>query len=295
MKLLIFLALLWNITSYASGKKSSPPKENIVDKTHSRFGKQIQGLANRLDSLFGAERTDDERNRSSLRVITTGLYQEDKRSIYDYQLKLNLRLPTLENYFKFKFENKNAKKNSKSSKGKNRKKKKPGEYDWIFRSDLGLNVGPPPFVFSRARARKNIKGINFIHRFSEELEWASNNGFTETTEFFSDKSLTNKLLFRISHTKIWRISSEDVTLSQGPSLIHSISARDAMSYNARALTVLKNFIYFSGYQLNISYRRKLYSNWLFGEIIPALDFPKENSFRRTPSILVKLESFFGHI
>lgn len=295
-------------------KKTDLIKEEIIapptmlDNTHEMVGTRLVGLADQLDSLFGDKRTDDESNKSVLRLSTSATYSEFYRPKQDYQIRMNIKLPRLEKFFKYSFQNKEDKKVSKPD-GTDKVAKAPVasatvtppakpeiEKGWIFRTDLGLNIGPPPKVFARGRLRRNMTTGSFIHRLSEESGWYSERGFASVTILNSDYDIADTWLFRFSNEKDWNITTKDFNLSHGPSITHSLSDKSAISYNLRMLIPVINSIpYVSTYVLSIGYRKNIYSNWLFAETSPALSFPKERSFQRVPSILFKLEAYFGTI
>ena len=47
--------------------------------------------------------------------------------------------------------------------------------------------------------------------------------------------------------------------------------------------------------LDLRYRRRIYRSWLFYEIHPRLDYPREEDFNVTPSVQFTLSVVFGAI
>ncbi len=264
----------------------------LLDGTQDEVASRLVGLANNVDSFFGEKRADDELNRSRIRLSYAYTVFAEKKPIDDYAIRVNIRFPKLENRVKEFFLGEEDEKDKNSPEAKARRKKKE-KNPWIFRTDAGMNVSYPPIFFTRARLRKNWDLPIFIQRFSEELAWVSDQGVIQTTTLHHDHDLTDHLLFRIVNEQEWYVEPKDFTTSHGPSLIHKITENDGISYSARVRSVIDGPWYMTGYGIGVRYRRNLRNQWLYGEIGPSLDFPKTESFRRVPSIQLKIESLFG--
>ncbi|MDA8131969.1 MAG: hypothetical protein M0011_10750 [Elusimicrobia bacterium] len=48
------------------------------------------------------------------------------------------------------------------------------------------------------------------------------------------------------------------------------------------------------YAVVLAYRRNLYNGWMFGEISPAMEYPREHSFKPAPGISGKINMYFGY-
>jgi hypothetical protein len=44
---------------------------------------------------------------------------------------------------------------------------------------------------------------------------------------------------------------------------------------------------------DLTWRYRLYNDWLFGEIIPAVEFPREDSFKDRGSLILRIELYFS--
>ncbi len=301
MKYLLPLLLL---TVMAPGLWASPaeePKEfsiPILDSAQDLLGNRANFAANNFDSFFATERADDEFGRSRIRVRSAFNMREDTHSFVKNQYRINLRLPHLEEKFKFSYFEKDDKK-SKTKKSAREQKKKIDinklNTGWIFNADASFALSIPPRVTTRARLRKNIQTGTVIHRFAETLTFVTNeDGLQDETEFLSDQQLTDDLLFRFYNYKRWRISSKEFTTAHGPTLLHRITDNDAFAYSFIAATNVEDkTIYLSNYRIGFNYRRNLYKNWIYSDFITGLDFPKLDSWRRSPFITIQMEFLFG--
>lgn len=303
MRVFLLLATIF-ITGARASEEVVPVQEkpDLLTRSHDLISLRLVRLADQLDSFFGETRADDEINKSSIRINHGYTFRMEKEPLQRTNVRINLRLKNLENLFKFSVE-----KNEKApleptqlpqSTAPNAPPLRPVEdieaEPWRFRMDAGLNANIPPNVFARSRLRKNWNWPWVIQRFTEELTWSSELGWIQTTTLFHDKQLSSISLLRFTNEQNWQISEKTFQTSHGPSILQNLTEHDALSYNLRVQTTVIDSIWAnSNYQVGVFYRRNLKDFWLFGEIGPAIDFPRMERFRRAPSILFRLETFFS--
>lgn len=289
--------------------KASPADEReedsipILESVQTIFGHRINTLANRLDSFFATERADDELGRSSIRLRTRYSIRERAISDLNNRYSFNLRLPHLEEKFKLEYyqDKKDiAKKNKSKVEQRNEDAEKEKKRDavktgWIFNADAQVNVSIPPRLTTRARLRRSFDTGSIIHRFVEQITHVTDeSGFVHQTSLDSDQTIDEETLFRFTNLARWRINDKDFITTHGPGLIHQLTDDDAISYGFGIGSTIDDGVwYMAGYGLSFTYRRNLYRNWLYLDLNPGLDFPKEWSFRRTPFFTAQLEFLFG--
>ena len=281
---------------------SSPAEERpdtripILETAQELLGARANFAANRLDSFFATERADDEFGRSRIRLRSQFDIREREKSDLDYQYRINLRLPHLEEKFKWEYYQKkdDKEKLTEDEKKVSIRKSKIRE-GWLFNSDIGVSAAIPPRLITRARVRRNFPTGSFIHRFSEQLTYITDeSGLVEETRIDSDHIFHEDLVFRFVNFKEWEVLKKDFRTNHGPTLLHRISVDDAFRYGLTMSSVIDNGVWFvNNYRIGIDYRRNLYRQWIYFDVIPGIDFPKEWSFRRTPFINFQLEILFG--
>lgn len=286
---------------------SSPAEEieefsiPILDSAQALFGTQANFAANRLDSFFATERADDEFGRSRIRIRSRFDIRERTKSNLKNQYRINLKLPHLEEKFKYEYyQNKEEVEKEKKRKLTEKEKRDFLETNklktgWIFNSDLGVSVAIPPKLVARARVRNSYTTGTLIHRVSEQLTYITDeSGLVEETSIESDHVYNENLIFRFINYKEWKVLKKDFTTNHGPTWIHRVSEDDAFNYGFTMQTIIDNGVWYTtNYRLAVTYRRNLYKQWLYLDVTPGLDFPKEWSFRRTPFVAFQLEALFG--
>lgn len=316
--LLLTLVLLPQIAFSSPAEEKPERRIPILESAQELFGTRANFAANRLDSFFATDRADDEFGRSRLRIKSRYDLRERASGNQTNQYRINLRLPHLEEKFKYDYyQDKNDDPEEKKKKKKEPENLTPAEKrerarlkglselellkkdtlftGWIFNSDIGVSAAIPPKLITRARVRKSFVTGTLIHRFVEQLTYVTDeSGLVEETEINSDHIYNQDLVFRFVNSKTWQVLQKDFRTNHGPTLLHRVSEDDAFNYGFTMQTVIDNSRWYtSNYRLGVNYRRNLYRQWFYFDIIPGIDFPKEWSFRRTPFITFQIELLFG--
>jgi hypothetical protein len=299
---MVFLGLIFLLPCLSFGSPAEDPEErsiSFLDQAQNLFGNRLNNLANRLDAFFATDRADDEFGRSTLRVRGTYLMKEREVGEFNTRYRLNMRLPNLEEKFRFRYFQEDKDKAAVLEQEEERirlRKLNEVKRGWLFNADAGVSVGVPPRFTTRARLRRSFETGDFIHRFVEQLTYTTDStGLQEETSLDSDYRINERLLFRFQNIKRWYIINKDFDTSHGPQLLHSLTEDDAINYSFITTSIINDGVwYLTGHNLSIQYRRNLYKQWLYSDIIPGVEFPKQWSFRRTPYLFVQIEALFGN-
>lgn len=267
---------------------------SLLDRFQDLFGSRINFVANRLDSFFATDRADDELGRSRVRVRSRFITRENARSDLNNQYRVNLKLPHLEEKFRYEYYQEN--KPLKDKEISQVKKLDRVNRGWLFNADVGVNASIPPRLILRARARRSFETGTLIHRFVEQMTYITDeSGLIHDTSIESDHSFSPTLLFRFVNSINWEIINKNFDTQHGPTLLQQLTDNDALSYSALLFTKIDDGILFvNNYQLSVDYRRNLYRQWLYLDLVPGVDFPKEFSFNINPFFVVQLEMLLGN-
>lgn len=292
--------------------KSSKPEKNVAEAVQKDVSKRVINLANRMDSLFGEKRSYDEKNGSTLRLIPSYRVSEYNTPVAEFEINLNLKLLNLEREGRqieeklfsqddqpedtLDIPDSSIVKNEDYEREQKRLRMEQEQWGWNYNVESRVVVKAPLGYFSKLRIRKNFRGDKFTHRFYNEFGWDSSTYWQEVASFSSDDELTKKLLFRFSNELSWYFSSNSIGSSHGPSLIHSLSKRDSISYDLRVNGVIEKFGWtLDSYGPSITYRRQLENKWIFYELSPAVTYARLYDFKRAVSFFMRIEFVFGDI
>lgn len=291
-----FVLFLFILPGTAFASQATAPEErkfSLLDSAQNLFTSRINQVANRVDAFFATERADDEFSRSTFRVTSAYNVRERASGELNTRYRINLRLPHLEEKFRYRY----YKKSKDSGKVETEKEKRRSEVNkgWLFNADAGVSAAISPKLITRARLRRNFQTGIFIHRFVEQLTYITDeSGLQEETAINSDFSIEKDLLFRFNNSKRWQIFKKQFTTAHGPSFIQTLTENTAVNYSLIMSSVINEGVWYAtSYNFSIDYRHNLYKQWLYLDLIPGLDFPKQWSFRRTPYFVIQIEALFG--
>jgi len=284
-----------------------PPKEDIAeilypDEFGDKVSQAVVGLANRIDSFFGAERSDDEKNGSTLRIVPSYIMYEHQKAVAELGINLNLKLLNLESKAK-KLEKaiRDEFVESSNEKKENLPKSKKNqpvltEDDWHYNFESKLASRPAIYYSGKLRARKNYTGTVLLHHFAFSAGWDTDDQWSQKTSLFSDKALNELLLFRFGNEINWLITDQLFQTTHGPSLIHTINKYNFISYNFRLLFQNeKNRLMHYSTTYSINYRHGTPSQRIFIDLIPAYTYSKDDYFSEIKSFEIRFEYFFGDL
>ena len=278
-----------------------------ADRVHEKISKEITSFATTIDQFFANKKTLNYENRTRLRIFTDTFFRESKKPLTHGNINFQLILPGTEKRFQLIIESKEEDQDSKNvptagtDKSVNTNTKAGVRYLFKtpnIKTTLSTGIlfrGVEPQLFTRLRFRKNFILKSWLFNPEQEIEYITNEGVSTTTELDFDKKINDSFLFRFVNNATWNNTDFEINFSNGPSLFHIINERIAISYNARFISSDAPELAVNDYSLSFGFRQLLYSEWFFWTFSPALNFPREEDFRRVPSLSVRFEVILGHI
>ncbi|MBD64559.1 MAG: hypothetical protein CME62_05105 [Halobacteriovoraceae bacterium] len=284
-------------------------KKNIVDRAHRNFSNRILRFSNEVDAFFADDQHDDLVNKSRLQVSLNTRFREAAGPVVIPDIDFRLVLPRTEKRFRLFIENENEDTDSETSETRidrqNNNARSESSAAGIryminqtgikFYTDTGIIVNVPPEAFARFTASRDITFKYWILKFKEQVRYVVDDGIRSTTDLNFDKRLTHKLMLRMMNQAVWTDEDYIITFENGPSLFQTISDRIGLSYHAHVISVNSPNFIVTNYILQATYRQELYGRWLFMNLTPFTNFPRENNFGRVPGFLVRFDAIFGHI
>ncbi len=293
-----------------SGVYAETTEPSRLDDTHQRISDGILSFSNQIDSFFGNQRGDDEANGSRLRLFYDNNLRQGEKWDRGLNVRFSLRLPQLQKLLKVSF-NKEAKEKAKGKEKENQTQTNPKnpppeetrknqlrEFvdQWAFNFNTGIRVDIPPNLFARARLRRTMIFFDkWEFNPTQELNWFLEQGFGAVFSHDLDRRLTDKTILRLTNTLVWSDENDETTSSHGPQIFHQISDTKAISYSILAQGSNNPKPAINNYTAFIAYRQQLYGKWLFGELRPAVEYPRNQGWNDVYSLFVRVEAVFGSI
>ena len=108
------------------------------------------------------------------------------------------------------------------------------------------------------------------------------------TELNFSKRLSKNFSLSFGNSLTWTDVTDTFQVRNTISIGQRINDRSSMSYSIGANALLDPIFYYTGYDSSISYRRKIYKNWLSGQLSTGAKFLKSSNYE--PNLFVN-----GHI
>lgn len=299
-----------NGTLAKTKKPRGKQKKSLVDRYHQRFSKGILAFSDGIDDFFADSQHQELENRSKLIIQFDTFFREAKGPVVVPDINFNLVLPKTQKRLRLFVENENQDTRSETSKASNQQQNtdRPNESNSAagvrylveksgikFYQDTGIIVTIPPNFFIRLGAKKSIEYTKWVLKIHERVRWVNTTGLTSDLDLDFDRRLTRKHILRFVNNFFWNDTTYAIRFENGPSLFHKIDRNKALSYHAHVISINEPDFLVTNYTLQVSYRQRLYKKWLFMDVRPFINFPRERNFARTPGLLVGFDTVFGSI
>jgi len=161
-------------------------------------------------------------------------------------------------------------------------------------NDIGARLHFPPDAFWRATAEKRWKAdSDWVLRVQQRFYYYHQDGWGGRTWFRAGRDVGNGWHFWSSSELEWVHSDSEFVASQIFSTSKRLDNRSTLTPRIGVLGESKPGWRTTSAFADLTWRYRLHSDWLFAEVIPALTFPREESFKDQGSVLFRVEMFFS--
>lgn len=288
-----------------------------LSDTRNAWSHTIGNTGQRLDGFFADSEVIEKTNNSFVKLALKARYGKYGETELEPLAKFRLDLPTLKERLRFTIESEASE--TQTLEEKNREntadneaaktvedstiasfklqfeeiKNKFNAERWNASTSIGAELEFPINTFWRNRLSYTLP-INELWTFNtqQKLYYFHQDGWGESTHFMFQR-LGDEYVFR-SNTDAKYIHKEHIMeFAKRFTLLTELSPKRAISYQLGILGTNTPNPRVTSYFINSVYRRKLYDEWLFYEMTPELVFPREEHFKATPSLTIKLEIVFS--
>lgn len=276
-----------------------------LEDTRDQWSDQVDLFARNMDAFFAGPDNLAHLNESYIQLTLGGQWGE--RGSFDDKtdIKFRLDLPATEKKYKLVIENSSEERESLVN--KNRPSLIGNQSDANdFSAFLQRNKQLSDWDSS---GRIGIKGVfDPFARFDLERHWTLNDtwhvpyrfrvayfhsdGFRAINSLAFQRSLSPSLLFEGKTDISWLQERDTLDAAQAISLIQQLSPQQGMSYTLGIFEESFSNTVISDYFVSAHYRQLVYKDWLYVNIIPEVNFPREFDYDARLSVTLKLEVFF---
>ena len=274
--------------------------------------RRIQNFGAWLDATLSGETLHEQNNQSFIRIGFASRISRLDSAYLKPEGRFRLDLPTTRERLRLVIENNPVESQSLQQRQRDRLLTSNDRPDtgtfgalrlitrlarrWSLSTDVGIKLGLPPKPFWRARASTDWDvNAQWSARTEEKLYYFYIDGWGASSQLNLARDLPGDWHL-VSSSQIRWIEKQD-RFEWGQTF------SDATRLNVRAtLTGRVGIVGTSGPNwrtddifTDLTYRYRLYSDWLYGEVIPAYEFTRLSGgpLQNNPSITLRIEMFFA--
>ena len=261
----------------------------------------------RVDKFISDKRLEEDNEKSRIRV-TPGLKLRDAEGL-DFTLRVNgkLRLPRFEDRVDLIFSSIDEDESvlgeldrQQTVRGKN-----DGEGTASIRyyikdtlnfkvsTDAGLRFRPEPDPRFNLRFRLHHDFDHLTTRFTQTFFWEAHDGFGEKSQFDLDQQKLSSYLSRLSATILWSEDSDGVETGYSYSYYRYLLNRRVVGTRVGVASVLEPSARIENYTARLIYRQSVHRDWIYMEVEPGVEFPRDREFQATGFLNIKFDIIFG--
>ncbi|MFO8141897.1 MAG: hypothetical protein R6T87_08430 [Marinobacter sp.] len=161
-------------------------------------------------------------------------------------------------------------------------------------TDIGGRLRLPPEVFWRTTARKDWQlDDDWALRVQQRLYYFHTRGWGARSWIGANRAVGKGWHFYTSSELEWLHSERKFEAAQVFSVRKRLNNRSMITPRLAALGESQPSWRTTSYFADLTWRYRLYENWLFAELIPALEFARDESFKDQASVIFRIEMFFS--
>jgi hypothetical protein len=288
-----FLTIVLPVLAWAGALRAETPPEptpdeppiNWVDTSHAYATDQAQALTQWMDNFFGNPEDDLDQAESFLRVITEFEWDEEDGNDVGIRLRGKVQLPRISSRVDLLFSGEDDDTEDVDSEDRRALEDQIGVRYNVregkrsrFDATLGIASGSlKPGV--RYRLQDTFGGTS-NYRFTQRLQYEDGENFYSTSQLEINRLLDENTQVRWVNRGIWGQHTDGVEWRSRASVRHRLAAESrrplALSYYAAVRGVTRPDSFVKNYRLGVTVRRRIYRDFLFLEVEPAINFRRRN-------------------
>ena len=165
--------------------------------------------------------------------------------------------------------------------------------EFKFNTDVGIKISNPLEVFTKARGRYTVPFEHWELRLADTIEWSSDDGVSDKADMTWSLPLPDQqALFKSVSAIVWKEDEDGVTGKQSFQYLKHISDISYWRFLVRGSWPEIPDVHETVYGGEVTYRRLFYSDWVYMEVTPGIEFLEENDYGANPFIEVLLDLIF---
>ncbi len=291
-------------------KEIDPEEEpGLIDVTHERVTEAVLASARWIDSFFSDERTVREETETRLRLSVTNFSEEGDLFTVDLRSSLRLDLPLVGERLRLFFTGEEEERERLFSPEARRQpifeQRERGAtvgLRYFFLSTLRQNISissglrfrrGTPVLLVEPRYRHTVPVRDWEMRFTQRFRGYSDGRSEIRTSLDFERPLYERYFFRTTAEGAWFDDEDGYFYGLHFILYQPLSRNRILQYGWNNGFVTRPSHALEEVRLFVSYRQRIWREWLYFEVTPQLAFPREENYDASPGILLRLDMIFG--
>ncbi len=132
-------------------------------------------------------------------------------------------------------------------------------------------------------------------RFIEDLAWRTDGPWQSRGTLDFERPLPPDFFFRATAERIDTEHVDGFTYTIGFDVRQALGSKRALEYEWVNIFQTRPVHELMEVDLRITYRKRIWRDWLYYEVMPQYRFPRDRGFEPTPGILFRLDMLFGSL
>ena len=283
---------------------------NFILRQERIQGPKVQSLGQWADRTLSGEPHDLPSNESYLRIGFAAESEHGAPAQFEPEAKFRLDVPTAKRKLRLVIESESDELIPMEERQRDRQLTEPdrtrGQTTGAFRylsqigdainlsNDVGARLHLPPDAFWRATLEKRWQANDdWGLRAQQRFYYYHQDGWGTRTWFNASRDIGNGWRFWSSSELEWVHSDRQFEAAQIFSTAKRLNTRSTITPRLGVLGESQPGWRTTSAFADLTWRYRLHSDWLFAELIPALTFPREDSFKDRTSLIFRIEMFFS--
>ncbi len=275
-----------------------------------RHGAQVQTFGEWADRTLSGSRRTLPNNESYLRIGFATESEYGKVAQFEPEARFKLDIPTVEERLRLVIESESDELIPLEERRRTRQltddersdTEATGALRYIsevgdainLENDIGVRLRIPADAFWRASASKRWDLDEDWHLLAEQrLFYFHQDGWGERSWIGAGRDIGNAWKFLAAAELEWVHKDREFVFSQTMNFYKQLNNRSNINPRLGILGESQPGWRETNVFVDVTYRYRLHDDWLFGEIIPALEFPREEHFKDRASLILRIELYFS--
>lgn len=282
---------------------------SLPDITHRYFSKNIEGLSDAVDSIFGDDRIFEETSRTYVQLRGSVIFAKTGEVTFDSRIRARVRLDNLSDRFHILLSGEEDPADPGTIVSGGELDSTINDLDpaaslqyvllekqrWDVRLQPGVKFRAPVDLFFKVRLRRQHPfKKRWLWRTTLAPVWYDSRGYEFPVSVDFERGTGGGGLFRSSSSGVWREEdSTNLYLQESLLFTHPLGSLNQLAYTAgvgfEREPHWRDTLYFA----TVRFRRNIYHGWVFFEVTPQVLFARSSDFKAEPSLAITLELLFG--